>query len=82
MKKKDLENLRMKTKEELSTLAASLWVEIMKVQIDKRTSGKVKNMNEAKNKMKDSKYICVMFPYPSGDGLQLSELTFCFHIIS
>jgi ribosomal protein L29 len=53
MKKKDLENLRMKTKEELSTLAASLWVEIMKVQIDKRTSGKVKNMNEAKNKMKD-----------------------------
>ncbi|HMS22430.1 MAG TPA: hypothetical protein PKA38_01575 [Candidatus Levybacteria bacterium] len=53
MKKKDLENLRLKTKNELTVLAGSLWIEIMKAQIDKKTSGKVKNVNEAKNKMKD-----------------------------
>ena len=50
MKKKDLENLRMKTKEELTVLSASIWVEIMKAQIEKRTNGKVKNINEAKTK--------------------------------
>ncbi len=53
MKKKDLENLRLKTKNELTVLAGSLWIEIMKAQIDKKTSGKVKNVNDAKNKMKD-----------------------------
>lgn len=53
MKKKDLENLHAKTVDELKTLVSQLEGEIVKLQIDLKTGGKLKNTNEARLRMKD-----------------------------
>ncbi len=53
MKKKDKENLQAKTVDELRTAIASLETEILKLQMDQKSGAKVKNINEARSKMKD-----------------------------
>lgn len=52
MKKKDLDILKTKTVDELHVQAVNLWGEILKLKMD-MPFGKVKNMNEARTKMKD-----------------------------
>lgn len=53
MKKKDLENLHAKTVDELMAQAIVLEAEIVKLQMDQKSGGKIKNINEARSKMKD-----------------------------
>lgn len=52
MKKKDLQDLQAKTIDELVTMAEALEPMILKLKMD-MPGGKVKNMNEARSKMKD-----------------------------
>lgn len=52
MKKKDLDVLKTRTVEELRTDAGKLWSEILTIKMD-MPFGKVKNMNEARTKMKN-----------------------------
>lgn len=52
MKKKDLDLLKTRTVEELKTDAVKLWSEILTLKMD-MPFGKVKNMNEARTKMKN-----------------------------
>ena len=53
MKKREKENLQAKTVDELTTMIAAHEVEIIKLQMDQKSGTKVKNVNEARLKMKD-----------------------------
>lgn len=53
MKKKDLENLHAKTVDELMTQSVALEADIVRLQMDQKSGGKIKNINEARSKMKD-----------------------------
>ena len=52
MKKKDIQALHLKTREELTALLKILDTEIAKSKMDMLT-GKIKNLNEVRGKMKD-----------------------------
>ncbi|MFI5265676.1 MAG: 50S ribosomal protein L29 [Candidatus Levyibacteriota bacterium] len=52
MKKKDIQDLQAKTIDELAVMAEALKPMILKLKMDMH-SGKVKNLNEARSKMKD-----------------------------
>lgn len=52
MKKKELQDLQAKTIDELKVMAEALRPMILKLKMD-MPFGKVKNMNEARSKMKD-----------------------------
>lgn len=52
MKKKDLSALHLKTREEILNLANTLETDISKSKMDMLT-GKIKNLNEVRVKMKD-----------------------------
>lgn len=52
MKKKDIQDLQAKTVDELAVMAAALKPIIQKLKMD-MPFGKVKNLNEARSKMKD-----------------------------
>lgn len=52
MKKKDIQDLQVKTVDELIAIAAALEPMILKLKMD-MPFGKVKNLNEARSKMKD-----------------------------
>lgn len=52
MKKKDLEDLKTKSKTELLRRAQEMAVDITKIKMDMKMK-KVKNINDYRNKMKD-----------------------------
>jgi len=52
MKKKQLEELKLKTRDELLKMKFDLEVDLKKIKTE-MTSGKIKNLNELRTKMKD-----------------------------
>ncbi len=52
MKKKQLEELKLKTRDELLKMKSDLEVDLKKIKTE-MTSGKIKNLNELRTKMKD-----------------------------
>lgn len=52
MKKKQLEELKLKTKDELVKMKLDLEIDLKKIKTE-MMSGKIKNMNELRTKMKD-----------------------------
>lgn len=66
MKKKDLQDLQAKTVDELTVMAEALRPVILKLKMD-MPFGKVKNLNEARSKMKDRARLLTIIGMKKGE---------------